>query len=67
MYVCICNGYRDAEIRDLAESGIRSAKMAYRALGNGPRCGQCLRFAQDLINGVHGDGEADAPTAVYAG
>ena len=66
MYVCICNGYRDAEIRDAAQTGIRCAKKAYRALGNGPRCGQCLGFAQDLIDGVHGDRVADAPMAVRA-
>jgi len=53
MYVCLCNGYRDAEISEVARNGVRCARRAYFQLGNGPRCGQCLEFAQDLIDEVH--------------
>jgi len=53
MYVCICNGYRDAEISRVARSGVRSAREAYRTLGCGPRCGQCLDVAQELIDQIH--------------
>lgn len=56
MYVCICNAYRDAEIREAARSGLRCARKAYAALGNAPRCGRCLPAAQELI-----DREHDAP------
>jgi bacterioferritin-associated ferredoxin len=55
MYVCICNGYRDAEIRRVARTGIRCARTAYSLLGHGPRCGRCLAVAQDLIDRVHED------------
>ncbi|MCY4231971.1 MAG: (2Fe-2S)-binding protein [Alphaproteobacteria bacterium] len=54
MYVCICNAYRDAEIREAARTGVRSAHKAYAALGGGPRCGRCLPDAQDLIDREHG-------------
>jgi bacterioferritin-associated ferredoxin len=50
MYVCICNGYRDSELRALASQGVRCAQAAYQTLGNGPRCGRCLNFAQRLID-----------------
>lgn len=53
MYVCLCNGYRDSEISDVARSGVRCARRAYFELGSGPRCGQCLEMAQDLIDEVH--------------
>ena len=53
MYVCLCNRYRDSEIRALAEQGVRCAHQAYRCLGNGPECGQCLEFAQELIDTIH--------------
>ena len=59
MYVCICNGYRDAEICEVAESGIRCARRAYRQLGGGPRCGRCLCVAQALIDEVHGSERMD--------
>lgn len=53
MYVCLCNGYRDDEIREVAESGVRCAQEVYLTLGNGPCCGTCLDCAQDIVNDVH--------------
>ena len=61
MYVCICNAYRDAEIREAARTGLRCAHKAYAALGSGPRCGRCLPAAQELI-----DREHDAPATLAA-
>jgi bacterioferritin-associated ferredoxin len=54
VYVCLCNGYRDAEIREIAESGVRCAREVYLTLGNGPCCGTCLDCAQGIVNDVHG-------------
>ena len=54
MYVCLCNGYRDAEIREVAESGLRCVREVYLTLGNGPCCGSCLDYAQDIVDSVHG-------------
>ncbi|MCG8597611.1 MAG: (2Fe-2S)-binding protein [Kiloniellales bacterium] len=54
MYVCICNGYRDAELRQLAQEGVSCAVEAYCALGNGPCCGRCLDSAQQIINETRG-------------
>jgi bacterioferritin-associated ferredoxin len=64
MYVCICNGYRDAEICRVARSGIRCARTAYSSLGNGPRCGRCLAVAQDLIDQVHEGSRSTSPAPV---
>lgn len=50
MYVCICNGYRETELRDIAREGVASALDAYHALGNGPCCGRCLDCAQQIID-----------------
>ena len=60
MYVCLCNGYRDAEIREVAESGLRCVKEVYLTLGNGPCCGSCLDYAQDIVDSVHGRAPAPA-------
>ncbi len=60
MYICICNAYRDAEIREAARAGLRSAPKAYAALGGKPRCGRCLPVAQELIDQEH-DSAAPAP------
>ncbi len=63
MYVCLCNGHREDEIVGLAQSGVRCARAAYERLGGLPRCGQCLAFAQMLIDDIHSDSPADAMTA----
>ena len=55
MYVCVCNAYRDTEIRAVAQAGVRCARKAYQELGSGPQCGRCLSFAQGLIDGIHED------------
>lgn len=50
MYVCLCNGYRESELRAVAREGHATASDAYLALGNGPCCGTCLDFAQGVID-----------------
>jgi bacterioferritin-associated ferredoxin len=49
MIVCLCNALREAQVRDVARSGIRCEREAYNRLGCRPQCGQCLRFARELI------------------
>ena len=50
MYVCLCNGYRESDLRDLAAQGVSCPIEAYTTLGNGPNCGQCLDYAQDIMD-----------------
>lgn len=64
MYVCSCNGYRDADLREVAREGISCAVEAYNALGNGPCCGNCLDCAQDIIDRARLEFTAGAPSAV---
>lgn len=54
MYVCLCNRYRDDELRQMARSGISCAVQAYEALGSEPLCGCCVDFAQEIIDEEHG-------------
>jgi bacterioferritin-associated ferredoxin len=50
MYICLCNGYRESELRDMARQGYTDAEEAYEALGDGPCCGRCVDFAQDIMD-----------------
>ena len=52
MYVCLCNGYREAELRKLALDGVGCALEAYDTLGGGPSCGECLDCAQRIIDQI---------------
>jgi bacterioferritin-associated ferredoxin len=53
MYICICNGHRECDIRDAAREGLRSAPEIYRRLGKPVRCGRCLEVATQVIEEVH--------------
>lgn len=49
MFVCLCNGHRDSEIRQAAQAGLTCARQIYRQLGKPVRCGRCLEFAAGVI------------------
>ena len=53
MYVCICNGHRDHEIREAAASGLTCPREVYVSLGKPARCGRCLDLAAQVIDEVH--------------
>ena len=61
MYVCICNGHTDGQIRKAAEStGLRCAKQIYRHLGKPARCGRCLEVAAEVVAEVHAAADSTA-------
>ena len=47
MYVCLCNGYTDRQIRS-SVSGCTTVADVYRSLGSPPRCGKCVPMVADL-------------------
>jgi bacterioferritin-associated ferredoxin len=63
MFICICNGHRDSEIRAAAEAGMRCAREIYRHLGKPPRCGRCLDLADKLVDEVHAAAAPAQPAA----
>lgn len=50
MYVCICNGFREREVREAALCGARSVDEAYALLGAAPCCGSCIPCAETIID-----------------
>ncbi len=50
MVVCVCNAIREKELRDAARDGSGKPSDIYARLGRKPKCGQCLSFAQTIIN-----------------
>ena len=49
MFVCLCNGLRDSELKALGASGVRCPETAYAMLGSHPKCGACLETAQSVL------------------
>lgn len=51
MYVCLCNGYTDSQIRSaVREGGVTTAEEAYMSLGSGFCCGACKECAKDVVS-----------------
>ena len=49
MYVCICNGVTDRQIREAVEAGCDSVAGLTMRTGCGSTCGTCLPMAADLL------------------
>lgn len=50
MYVCICNGVTDHEIREVAAAGCRTLAELTMRTGCGASCGSCVEMAQQLLD-----------------
>ncbi|HEX9876389.1 MAG TPA: (2Fe-2S)-binding protein [Gammaproteobacteria bacterium] len=66
MYVCICNGHRECEIREAAAAGLRCAREIYSHLGKPARCGRCLELATRVVEEVHAAANEPGPLAESA-
>jgi bacterioferritin-associated ferredoxin len=53
VYVCICNGVTERQIREVAEAGCRTIPELTMRTGCGATCGTCLDMAQVLLDEVH--------------
>ena len=53
MYVCLCNGVTERQIREVAEAGCRTLAELTMRTGCGATCGSCLPMAQSLLDEVH--------------
>jgi bacterioferritin-associated ferredoxin len=49
MYVCVCNGVTDSEIRKAAENGVTSMRQLGNELGVGRQCGRCACMAREIL------------------
>ncbi|GAB2507320.1 (2Fe-2S)-binding protein [Lysobacter humi (ex Lee et al. 2017)] len=52
MYVCICNGVTDRQIRQAAEAGCRTMSELTMRTGAGATCGSCVEMATALLDEV---------------
>jgi bacterioferritin-associated ferredoxin len=61
MYVCICNGVTERDIRQAAEAGCRSLPELTMRTGCGATCGSCLDTAAALLEQMRGERELPLP------
>ena len=49
MYVCLCTGVTDRQIREAAENGVTSMRQLGKELGVGRQCGRCACTARAIL------------------
>lgn len=49
MYVCLCHGVTDRDIRRAADAGCRSVRELGQELGVGQQCGRCASTARAIL------------------
>jgi bacterioferritin-associated ferredoxin len=48
VYVCICNGFTDGQVRSVCEQQKCRVSEVYKALGCAPKCGKCVPTIKEL-------------------
>ena len=61
MYVCICNGVTERDIRQILQAGCRTVPELTMRTGCGASCGSCLDMAATLLDEVHALRELPLP------
>lgn len=50
MYVCLCNGVTDREIKQSIRAGAGSLQDLHDQLGVSSQCGQCACLTQEILD-----------------
>nr|WP_010133092.1 bacterioferritin-associated ferredoxin [Microbulbifer agarilyticus] len=50
MYICICKGITDRQIKDAVHDGSTSIKALRRQLGVSSQCGRCAELTKEIID-----------------
>jgi len=62
VYVCLCNGVTDRQIREAVDSGCDSVGELTMRTGCGANCGSCLGMAASMIAEM----QAELPLPILA-
>ena len=49
MYVCLCRGITDTQIRKAVQAGKTEFRQLKQSLEVGTQCGKCVRMAMEII------------------
>ncbi len=65
MYVCLCKGVTDRDIKVAVAEGAQSFREVRKSLGVATQCGKCACFANGIIQDEI-KAAADQPSIFYA-
>lgn len=64
MYICLCNGVTDRQIRQSIREGASSLQDLQNSLGVATQCGQCACLTQELLDQSRSETGPDLAYAV---
>jgi bacterioferritin-associated ferredoxin len=67
MYVCLCQGVTDGQIREAIYDGCCSYRDVRETLGVASQCGKCACLAKQVVRDTLGDIHASQTTAARPG
>lgn len=50
MYVCLCHGFNEGQVRQAKCNGACRASDVYKQLGVRPQCGRCVGHVSDILS-----------------
>ncbi|PTU75814.1 bacterioferritin-associated ferredoxin [Pseudomonas mangrovi] len=65
MYVCLCQGVTDGQIKDAIYEGCCSYRDVRETLGVGTQCGKCACFAKQVVRETLGDLQSSQASLAY--
>ncbi len=66
MYVCLCNGVTEREIRQTAAAGCRTMAELTMRTGCGAGCGSCVCMATEILEDAHDAARTGADGIAHA-
>lgn len=66
MYVCICNGVTERQVREAADAGCASVSELTMRTGLGATCGSCIPTAEAILHEAHARRELPLPVLAQA-
>jgi bacterioferritin-associated ferredoxin len=50
MYICLCHGFTDRQVRSAVTEGAGSTAAVFRRLDAKPRCGKCVPMVREMVD-----------------
>ena len=60
MYVCICKGITDGQLRSAVDDGASSFRQIAQSTGCSTQCGQCACLAKEIVDDAIAQANTDA-------
>ncbi|MCK5881888.1 MAG: (2Fe-2S)-binding protein [Sinobacterium sp.] len=60
MYVCLCKGITDRQLRSAVHDGASSFRQVAQSTGCSTQCGQCACMAKEIVEDTLSQGDFDS-------